>query len=84
MLLNCIVSYNRDYKTITVTDGGFGFDCAPISLKPFNKFSNRMDISGLGVGLYNIKLIAEKLNGLLQLSSNHDGCKVTVTLPVVY
>jgi signal transduction histidine kinase len=42
-----------------------------------------MDISGLGLGLYNIKLIAEKLNGLLQVSSNHDGCKVTVTLPVV-
>ncbi len=72
-----------NYKTITVTDGGFGFDCAPIALKPFNKFSNRMDISGLGLGLYNIKLIAEKLNGLLQVSSNQDGCKVTVTLPVV-
>jgi len=79
------IAYTRkdNYKTITVTDGGFGFDCAPIALKPFNKFSNRMDISGLGLGLYNIKLITAKLSGLLQISSNHDGCKVTVTLPIV-
>jgi DNA-binding response OmpR family regulator/anti-sigma regulatory factor (Ser/Thr protein kinase) len=77
-------SMKDNYKTITVKDGGFGFECTPMTLKPFNKFSNRMDISGLGLGLYNIKLIAEKLNGLLQVSSNQDGCMVTVTLPVVY
>lgn len=76
------ISIKHNFKVITVKDGGFGFDCVPLLIKPFNKFSNRMDVSGLGLGLYNIKTIAEKLGGLLQINSNQDGCEVSVKLPI--
>lgn len=74
-------STENNSTTISVKNTGGTFNCDPQILKPFNKFSGRMDISGLGLGLYNIKLIAEKINGLLSITNNQDGCEVSVTLP---
>lgn len=75
-------STENNYIIISVKNTGSTLNCDPKMLKPFNKFSGRMDISGMGLGLYNIKLITEKIGGVLTITNNHNECEVSVLLPI--
>ncbi|MCF8430088.1 MAG: ATP-binding protein [Bacteroidia bacterium] len=50
----------QQQQVIAVINTGMGFNCLPKDLKPFNKFNTHLNNYGLGLGLYNIKTIAEK------------------------
>lgn len=69
-----------EYRCIVVSDNGHGINATPSDIKPFTKFHNRNDIQGLGLGLNNIKLIAEKLNGGIEIISSSEGCAVKVMI----
>jgi two-component system sensor histidine kinase/response regulator len=69
---------------IKVIDDGDGFNASINEIKAFKKFSKRTDISGLGLGLSNIKAIADKLNGSIQINANFRKCEVVVSIPIVY
>ncbi len=79
--INFSCFFENNYKIIVVKNKGNGFNCNPELIKPFNKFSGQMDISGLGLGLYNIKIIIEKLKGTLHIESNNDETIIKVQLP---
>lgn len=69
-----------EYRCILVTDDGCGFNATPNDIKPFTKFHTRNDIQGLGLGLNNIKLIAEKLDGNIEIINSDEGCAVKVMI----
>ena len=69
-----------EYRCIVVSDNGDGFNATPNDIKPFTKFHTRNDIQGLGLGLNNIKLIAEKLNGSIEIINSSEGCAVKVMI----
>jgi DNA-binding response OmpR family regulator len=67
-------------RIIEVFDEGAGFHASEADIKPFTKFVHRNDVPGLGLGLNNIKLIAQKLSGKIEIDSNNAGCTVRVTI----
>lgn len=69
-----------EYRCIVVSDNGAGFIATPNDIKPFTKFHTRNDIQGLGLGLNNIKLIAEKLHGRVEIINSEEGCAVKVMI----
>ena len=69
-----------EYRCIVVSDNGDGFNATPNDIKPFTKFHTRNDIQGLGLGLNNIKLIAEKLHGNIEIINSDEGCAVKVMI----
>lgn len=70
-----------DYSCIEVTDNGPGFNAAPNDIKPFTKFHSRNDVQGLGLGLNNIKLVAQKLGGNIEINSTElGGCVLKVMI----
>lgn len=74
------LSISGEYRCIVVSDNGHGFNATPNDIKPFTKFHTRNDIQGLGLGLNNIKLIAEKLNGSIEIINSSEGCAVKVMI----
>ena len=74
------LSITGEYRSIVVTDNGDGFKATANDIKPFTKFHNRNDIQGLGLGLNNVKLIAEKLGGNIEIINSEHGCAVKVIL----
>ncbi len=73
-----------DLRTIKVIDDGDGFKAKLEDIQAFKKFSKRTDISGLGLGLSNIKAITDKLGGKLQINSSIAKCEVIVTIPITH
>jgi len=69
---------------ITVSDNGDGFkqENAKIIFNKFKRLSNDDDISGLGLGLYQVKEILHALNGSIEAKSkkNH-GSNFIITIP---
>jgi two-component system sensor histidine kinase/response regulator len=79
-----IIATNRaedKYTIIKVKNNGSTLNCDPKLLKPFNKCSNRMDISGMGLGLYNISQIATKVGGEMKINSNNAITEVEFYFP---
>jgi len=74
-------SIENNQMIISVKNYGSTLKCDPKLLKPFNKFSDRMDISGMGLGLYNINQIAIKLGGEMKISSKNNVTEVEFFLP---
>ena len=83
-----IIAFNayveNDNSVIKVVDDGDGFNANLKDIQAFKKFSKRTDISGLGLGLSNIKAIADKLKGTLQINSNFKKCEILVTIPLFH
>lgn len=70
----------KNNHTIKVIDSGSGFNVSVADIKAFTKFHQGADAPGLGLGLHNIKLIAERLQGKLTINQTDEGCCVSVNI----
>ena len=83
-----VVARLTEYNTIQIDvyDNGVGIPKTILDkvLKPFFSHDQSSgDIAGVGLGLTYVGLFADKVNGTVEISSSHNGTKVSLFVPIV-
>ena len=78
------VSQKEDCGLIIITDNGVGFNMSHGNqlFKMFSRLHGEDSFDGLGIGLMNVKMALDKLQGTIEFESSvNNGTTFTIKLP---